>query len=65
MLIDDPEVLAEVQEEFDRYERALVANDREALVEFFLDSPTTVRYGERVAFDPRPRASGDTRSEVI
>jgi hypothetical protein len=30
--IDDPGVLAEVQAEFDRYERALVANDREALV---------------------------------
>ncbi|MFN8026053.1 MAG: oxalurate catabolism protein HpxZ [Acidimicrobiia bacterium] len=42
---DDPEVLAEVRAEFDRYEAALVSNDREALVEFFLDSPTTIRYG--------------------
>ena len=43
--IDDPAVVAEVRAEFERYETALVANDREALVEFFLDSPTTVRYG--------------------
>ncbi len=42
---DDPEVLAEVRAEFDRYEQALVANDREALVAFFLDTPTTVRFG--------------------
>ncbi len=45
MLIDDPDVLADVRAEFERYERALVANDREVLVDFFLDSPTTVRYG--------------------
>jgi hypothetical protein len=45
MRIDDPDVLAEVWAEFERYESALVANDREALVAFFLDSHTTVRYG--------------------
>ena len=43
--IDHPDVVAEVQAEFDRYERALVANDREALVAFFFDAPVTVRYG--------------------
>jgi hypothetical protein len=42
---DDPEGLAEVQAAFDRYEHALVANDREALIAFFLDASTTVRYG--------------------
>lgn len=45
MQIDDPDVLAEVREAFDRYETALVANDREALVDFFADAPTTIRYG--------------------
>jgi len=45
MRIDAPEVLAEVRAEFERSESALVANDREALVEFFLDAPATVRYG--------------------
>jgi ketosteroid isomerase-like protein len=43
--IDDPEVLAEIRTEFDRYERALVANDVEALVAFFREAPETVRYG--------------------
>jgi hypothetical protein len=45
MRIDAPEVLAEVRAEFERSESALITNDREALVEFFLDAPTTVRYG--------------------
>ena len=43
--IDDPDVLAEMHEEFARYERALIANDVDTLVELFLDAPTTVRYG--------------------
>jgi hypothetical protein len=43
--IDDPAALAEVQDAFARYERALVANDREALIDFFFAAPTTVRYG--------------------
>jgi hypothetical protein len=45
MQIDDAEILDEVRAAFERYETALVANDREALVDFFLDAPTTVRYG--------------------
>ncbi len=40
-----PEVVAEVQAEFDRYERALRAHDVETLNRFFLDDPTTIRYG--------------------
>jgi hypothetical protein len=43
--IDDPETLAEMRAVFDRYERALITNDVETLVELFLDAPTTVRYG--------------------
>jgi hypothetical protein len=43
--IDEPAVLAEVHDAFARYERALVANDREALVDFFFAADTTVRYG--------------------
>jgi AtzH-like len=43
--INDPSVVAEVEAEFARYEHALVENDVEALVAFFLDAPTTVRYG--------------------
>jgi hypothetical protein len=43
--VNDPRVVAEVQAAFDRYEAVLVANDIEALVEFFHDAPTIVRYG--------------------
>ena len=43
--VNDPAVVAEVEREFARYEAALVANDVEALVEFFHDSPLIVRYG--------------------
>ena len=40
-----PEVLHEVEQVFDRYERALVGNDRQVLDELFWPSPHTVRYG--------------------
>ena len=43
--VNVPHVLAEVEVEFARYEQALLANDVEALIGFFLDAPTTVRYG--------------------
>lgn len=43
--INLPDVLAEVQAVFDRYEQALVANDVAVLDELFWDSPHTVRYG--------------------
>jgi AtzH-like len=45
MEIDLPEVVAEVRECFERYERALVSNDVAALNEFFRDDPRTIRYG--------------------
>jgi hypothetical protein len=45
MEIDLPEVVAEVQAAFDRYERALVANDVAALDVMFHDNPRTIRYG--------------------
>lgn len=40
-----PEVLAEVQAEFERYEDALVNNKVEVLDALFWNSPFTVRYG--------------------
>ena len=43
--VNRPEVVAEVTEVFERYERALVANDVDVLVELFWDSDLTVRYG--------------------
>ena len=43
--INRPEVLAEVQAVFARYEDALVNNRVEVLDELFWDSPHTLRYG--------------------
>ena len=40
-----PEVLAELQSAFGRYEKALNENDLAVLNELFCDSPHTVRYG--------------------
>ena len=45
MQINLPEVLAEVDAAFDRYERALCANDVAVLDELFWNSPHTLRYG--------------------
>jgi len=45
MIVDAPEVLAEVQAAFADYERALMADDVAALDRLFHDAPTTVRYG--------------------
>jgi hypothetical protein len=45
MEIDDPQVLAEVTAQFERYEAALVNNDVATLDELFWDSPHTLRYG--------------------
>jgi len=43
--INIPEVVAEVSEQFARYERALVGNDVAVLDELFWNSPWTLRYG--------------------
>jgi len=45
MEIDLPEVVAEVREAFERYEKALVSNDVAALDASFHDDPRTIRYG--------------------
>jgi hypothetical protein len=45
MEIDLPEVVAEVKAEFDRYEKALVSNDVDALNAIFRNDPRTIRYG--------------------
>lgn len=43
--VNRPEVVAEVVEVFEGYERALMANDVDALNEYFWESPHTVRFG--------------------
>jgi len=45
MDIDLPEVVAEVREAFERYEKALVGNDVPALNALFRDDARTIRYG--------------------
>lgn len=45
MKINDPAVLAEVEEAFAAYEAALTSNDVETLDRLFKDAPQTVRYG--------------------
>ena len=45
MKINDPEVIAEVETAFARYERALVTNDVDTLTGLFWESPLTIRYG--------------------
>jgi hypothetical protein len=45
MELNIPEVLAEVTAAFERYERALNANEVEVLDQTFWASPYTVRYG--------------------
>ena len=45
MQIDLPDVLAEVTEQFARYEKALVSNDIAVLGELFRNDPRTLRYG--------------------
>ncbi len=43
--IDLPDVVAEVSDAFERYEKALVSNDVPTLNELFRDDPRTIRYG--------------------
>lgn len=45
MIINHPATLAEVEMAFERYEHALLSNDNATLATFFLDDPTTTRYG--------------------
>ena len=45
MEIDRPEVVAEVQAAYDRYEQALATNDVAALDAAFRPDPRTIRYG--------------------
>ena len=43
--VNAPDVLAEVEAAFRRYEQALISNDVAVLMELFWRSPLTVRYG--------------------
>ena len=45
MIVDDPDIVAEVTAAFHAYEVALMADDVAAMDALFHDAPTTVRYG--------------------
>jgi hypothetical protein len=45
MKLNEPSVVAEVSEAFERYERALLSNDNDILLGMFLNHAATVRYG--------------------
>ncbi|MFC4948751.1 AtzH-like domain-containing protein [Pseudonocardia sp. GCM10023141] len=45
LLLDRPEVVADVHAAFERYERALRAGDVAVLTELFWDDPRCVRFG--------------------
>jgi hypothetical protein len=45
MLINDPEVVAELQALYPKYETALVTNDAETLIQMFWASPHAMRFG--------------------
>lgn len=46
MLLNEPEMVAEVRDAVRAYEKALVANDLAAIDSLFFDDPGVVRYGE-------------------
>ena len=45
MTINDPEIVAELQALYPRYEQALMANDAETLTKMFWASPHAMRFG--------------------
>ncbi len=45
MIINNPEVVAELSALYSRYEKALVTNDVDTLVSMFWDAPQVMRFG--------------------
>ena len=45
MRINDPEIIAELQSLYPKYEAALMANDAETLTQMFWGSPHAMRFG--------------------
>ncbi len=71
MVVNDPEIVAEVREAFGRYEQGLIDADFVALDALFWNSPSTVRYGDGQiqhghapikAFNARRRKTGADRA---
>ena len=45
MIVNDPEVIAELSALYPQYEKALVTNDVDTLVSMFWDAPQVMRFG--------------------
>lgn len=73
MDLNQPAVVAEVRQQFWRYEQAFVANDVAVLDELFWDDPRAVRFGagenlyghEAIARFRRQRAAADLARELL
>lgn len=73
MIINDPEIVAEVTEAFARYETALMENDVAVLGALFWNSPLALRYGvgerlygyEAIASFRRGRAGGSPARRLL
>lgn len=73
MIIDEPAAKAELEDLFAAYERALMANDIEALNGFFWPSPQALRFGdngaaygiEEIAAFRQGRAGGSPQRRLI
>jgi hypothetical protein len=73
VIINDPEVLAEVEEAFAAYEQALMDNDLDTLDALFWHSPLTVRIGpgqnlygiEAIQAFRQNRAGGSPQRELL
>ena len=73
MQVDSPDVVAEVKAAFDRYERAINANDVATLNELFWKSPKTIRYDnaeqlyghDAISGFRAARGASDVRRELL
>lgn len=71
--INDPDIVAEVRAVFDRYEKALTANDVPVLEELFWNAPETTRYGvgenlygwDEISAFRRARATGAFERDLM
>ena len=63
--VNRPAVVAEVTDAFERYERALVANDVDVLVELFWDAELTNRFGIDEAHRGHDAISAYRRGQAV
>ena len=65
MEINNPEIVAEVNEAFMKYEKAILANDVEMINELFWNDEKTLRYGPKGTLVSHAALSAFRRSQDI